>query len=174
MSFNRLIGVSIFLLGLSSSMAAGQGGSESRLENQVSANEVELSVDQEQLYQDIAGNLRCPTCVGVSVLDSSAGFSEQIKSSVKRQIQEGKTADSITEFFVDRYGPWILRAPPKEGFDLLAWLVPLILLILGPVVIWIAIWRRKHAFDTQGVRATEAILEEMELALQTLKSKRGN
>ena len=161
-------------MGLSGLVAVGQSEPESGQERQLSVNEVELSSEQEQLYQDIAGNLRCPTCVGVSVLDSSAGFSEQIKSSVKRQIQEGKSADFITEFFVDRYGPWILRAPPKEGFDLLAWLVPLILLILGPVVVWIVIWRRKQAFDTQGVRATEAILEEMELAIETLKRKRGN
>lgn len=63
-------------------------------------------------YQDVASDLRCPTCTGLSVLDSEAAFSIQIKNEVKEQLVAGKHKDEILKFFTDRYGPWILRAPP--------------------------------------------------------------
>ena len=35
---------------------------------------------KEELYREVAGELRCPTCTGLSVLDSDAPFSVQIKT----------------------------------------------------------------------------------------------
>ncbi len=130
-----------------------------------------LTPEQEALYRDVANNLRCPTCVGVSVLDSEAGFSVQIKDAVRRQVSEGKAPSEITAFFVERYGPWILRSPPKEGFDLIAWLVPIGLLLLGPLVVWGAVWRRKKEFDTHGIRSAGQIMAEMDSELRQLREK---
>ena len=36
----------------------------------------------------------------------------------------GKTDKEIKDFFVERYGVWILRAPPKKGFNLVLWILP--------------------------------------------------
>src|SRR5689334_3500058 len=88
--------------------------------------------DNDPYFRDVAKELRCPTCTGLSVLESDASFSVQIKDQVKEQIGLGKNKEQIVSYFVDRYGPWILREPPKQGFNLLAWLVPSLLLCLGP------------------------------------------
>ncbi len=125
--------------------------------------------ENKQFFKDVAGELRCPTCTGLSVLESDAGFSIQIKDQVKEQIEAGKSKDDILEFFVERYGPWILREPPKQGFNAIAWIVPILLLVVGPIAVWAFVWRRRVQITTFGVRSNEEIIEEMQFALGRLK-----
>ncbi|SME97602.1 cytochrome c-type biogenesis protein [Pseudobacteriovorax antillogorgiicola] len=124
--------------------------------------------DNDLNFKDVAGELRCPTCTGLSVLDSDAKFSVQIKDQVKEQMEKGRSKDEILEFFVERYGPWILREPPKEGFNIVAWIVPIAMLFLGPIIIWASVWRKKVTVDTFGVRSDEKIVEEMKSALERM------
>ncbi len=131
------------------------------------------SRDNDINFRDVAKELRCPTCTGLSVLESDASFSVQIKDQVHEQMKLGKSKDEIVKYFVERYGPWILREPPKEGFNLLAWGVPIALLIGGPILIWLLIWRRKVQFNAHGVRSTEALIKEMHDRLQLMKEKKG-
>ena len=41
-------------------------------------------------------------------------------------LAEGRTREEILDYFVDRYGPDILAAPPKSGANLLAWILPIV------------------------------------------------
>ncbi|HET9235677.1 MAG TPA: cytochrome c-type biogenesis protein [Oligoflexus sp.] len=129
--------------------------------------------DNDIYFRDVAKELRCPTCTGLSVLESDASFSVQIKDQVHEQMKLGKSKDEIIKYFVERYGPWILREPPKEGFNLLAWGVPIALLIGGPILIWLLVWRRKVQFNAHGVRSTEALIKEMHDRLLLMKEKKG-
>jgi cytochrome c-type biogenesis protein CcmH/NrfF len=97
--------------------------------------EEKFNPQKQEDFDDIAGHLRCPTCTGLSVLDSDAPFSVQIKNEVKEQLAAGKSRDDIMAFFTDRYGAWILRAPPVKGFFVFAWIVPILLLLVGPLLI---------------------------------------
>jgi len=126
----------------------------------------------DRLFKDVAGDLRCPTCQGLSILDSDASFSVQIKDLVKKKLDEGATRDEVLSFFVDRYGPWILREPPKTGFNLFAWVFPVALMLIGPPLIWFFVWRRRRVVGAQGVRSTEAIMTEMEERLAQLRKGR--
>ena len=119
-------------------------------------------------FKDVAGELRCPTCTGLSVLDSDAKFSVQIKDQVKEQMDKGRSKEEILEFFVERYGPWILREPPKEGFNVIAWIIPIAMLFLGPIIIWALVWRNKVTVETFGVRSNEDIVAEMKDALEKM------
>jgi cytochrome c-type biogenesis protein CcmH/NrfF len=125
--------------------------------------------DNNLQFRDIAKELRCPTCTGLSVLESDATFSVQIKNQVKEQMQLGKNKKEVIDYFVDRYGPWIMREPPKKGFNLLAWLVPTALLCLGPIAIWLLVWKRRIHVNNQGVRANEPIIAEMQQRLLEMK-----
>jgi len=80
--------------------------------------------DLERRVQEITDQLRCPTCQALSVKDSDASFSVQIREKVRRMVEEGQSDDDIKGYFVARYGEWILRAPKKEGFGLVLWLLP--------------------------------------------------
>jgi len=91
----------------------------------------------EQQVRVISHKLRCPTCQSMSVKDSEAGLSLNMKAMVKEQLIQGKSEEEILQFFVDRYGEWILREPSKTGFNLLLWTLPGVLLVLAFIgVIW--------------------------------------
>lgn len=124
-------------------------------------------------FRDIAKEFRCPTCTGLSVLESDAGFSVQIKEQVQEQLNLGKSHDQIINYFVERYGAWILREPPVKGFNALAWIVPITLLCLGPILIWLLVWKRHVKADSHGLRSSTVILEEMQQNLQRLKRENG-
>lgn len=126
-----------------------------------------------QEFRDVAGELRCPTCTGLSVLESDAKFSVQIKDIVLEKVNEGKSKDEILQYFTERYGPWILRAPPKSGVNLVAWGVPLALLTVGPLLVWLLVWRRKKVVVDFKVRATDDIINEMNQRIDSLKSAVG-
>ena len=114
------------------------------------------SVFQDQ-FRDVASDLRCPTCVGLSVLESDAPFSKQIKDEVTSQLKAGKSHEEILTFFTERYGPWILRVPPKTGVSILAWAIPLAVLLAGPLAVWFLVWRRRD--DLAGVEAVKPLEE---------------
>ena len=133
----------------------------------------ELQGEQYRQFLDAADELRCPTCAGLSVLESDAAFSNQIKDIVREKVKEGASKDQIMEYFTERYGPWILRAPPTEGFHILAWLIPFSMLGLGPPLLWFFVWRRKKIPETAGVRATEEIEAEMKERLESLRHQQG-
>src|SRR6202000_2846969 len=50
---------------------------------------------------------------------------------LQKMIDEGKSEDVILATFVAKYGKPVLSAPPKTGFDLTAWLMPLLASLIG-------------------------------------------
>jgi cytochrome c-type biogenesis protein CcmH/NrfF len=139
--------------------------------NQASSQDV-----NQDAFRDVSSDLRCPTCTGLSVLDSDAPFSVQIKNEVKEQLASGKDKDAILKFFTERYGPWILRAPPKEGVHLLAWLLPFGALLIGPLLIWLFFWaRRSKQSETEVVaRPVDEIVVEMHSRLDEMRRSDGD
>ena len=128
-----------------------------------------LTAEQKKVFDQASNNLRCPTCTGLSILQSDAPFSLQIRKAVIEQVSMGKNYDEIIKFFTERYGLWILREPPTEGFHFLAWFIPLSILLLGPFFIWFFIWRKRAHISTFGIRATQDIADEFHKKLAELK-----
>ena len=136
----------------------------------------DLGLDKKEmeLYKDIAYQLRCPTCTGLSVLESDAQFSLQIRDAVREQVLEGKSKQEILDFFTVRYGLWILREPPKEGFHLIAWLIPLAILLLGGALIWMFLWRKRIQPDrAEVITPTHELKQQMQSELAALRGQQG-
>jgi cytochrome c-type biogenesis protein CcmH len=96
---------------------------------------------------DLEAELVCPTCE--TTLDqSSSPIAQRMKAYIRGRIAEGATADQIKSELVDEFGRGVLATPPREGFDLLAWLLPLGGLAVGAVVVAGLAWswsRRRPA-----------------------------
>lgn len=81
--------------------------------------------DQVQnLAYRIGLKLRCPVCQGLSVADSTSAAAVSIQLWVRRLVAAGYDEQQIREFFVERYGEWILLEPETRGINLLIWLGP--------------------------------------------------
>jgi cytochrome c-type biogenesis protein CcmH len=110
----------------------------------------------EQRVQTITDALRCPTCQAISVKDSEAGFSVEIRDKVKRMVEEGQTDDQIKSYFVSRYGEWILRYPSPKGVGLIVWVLPIAALVgAGAAIGWMIVRRGKKAHS--GSDRTSAV-----------------
>lgn len=110
--------------------------------------------------REISDGLRCPTCQSISVNDSEAAFSRQIRGKVRRMLQEGQDEQQIWAFFESRYGEWILRAPKKEGLGLVLWLLPG--LLIAGVGAWIAFNVYKLTSTTHAAAADTQPLAKAE------------
>jgi cytochrome c-type biogenesis protein CcmH len=59
--------------------------------------------------------------------------SESLGRELRLSIEGGKPDQEILTAFSDEYGPTILAAPTTKGFNLIVWIVPFALLVLGVV-----------------------------------------
>ena len=88
---------------------------------------------------DLEAEIVCPTCK--TTLDqSSSPIAQRMKAFIRARIAAGDSAAQIKAQLVDQFGPAVLAEPPKKGFDLLAWLLPLAALAVGAVVVAALAW----------------------------------
>ncbi|KFE66677.1 cytochrome c-type biogenesis protein [Hyalangium minutum] len=90
---------------------------------------------KEARVQKLGKALRCAVCQGVSIADSPASMARAQLDTVRELVAEGKTDEEIVEYFVERYGEWVLLEPPKHGFNWIVWLGPLALVAGGLFII---------------------------------------
>lgn len=89
----------------------------------------------EARVQKLGKELRCAVCQGVSIADSPASMARAQLDMVRELVSQGKSDQEIIDYFVARYGEWVLLEPTREGFNWLVWLGPLLLVAGGAFVI---------------------------------------
>lgn len=92
----------------------------------------------------VAAQLRCPVCQGLSIQDSPSELSQQGRTLVRDQLRAGKTPEEVKAYFVSRYGEWILLEPKPQGFNLLVYALPALLVVggIGAIVLLVRRWTR--------------------------------
>lgn len=93
---------------------------------------------------DLEGEVMCPVC-NTTLDQSSSPEARRIKALIAARIAAGDSKSEIKDLLVAEYGPSILAAPPKKGFNLLAWLLPIALLLGGAVALGVLAWRWSHS-----------------------------
>ncbi len=89
---------------------------------------------------ELEGEIMCPVC-GTTIDQSDAPVAQQMKMFIRRQIAAGDSKGEIEDALVAAFGEEVLAAPPKEGFNLLAWVLPLLGVALAVPAIGYAAWR---------------------------------
>ncbi len=114
------------------------------------------SVDEKTVH-DIAAQLRCVVCQSLSVADSPSETANQMRGVIRERLAAGETPEQIVTYFVDKYGQWILLAPPREGFNMLVWVAPFVALAVGLVVVALTLgrWRRRAAAVSASATAPD-------------------
>ena len=84
-----------------------------------------------------------------------AGPCDTAKAELKEiadRLGKGESDDQIFQAAVQEYGPTVLIEPPKKGFDLLAWVMPIALPIVAVLLVWglVARWRERSALAPAG------------------------
>ena len=92
---------------------------------------------------DIENALICPACFAeaMSVAACQDSTAQQIKEDIRRKLALGQTKEQIIKTYVDQYGEKILTSPPKKGFNLMAWVIPFLGIVMGGALIYLALSR---------------------------------
>ena len=87
----------------------------------------------------------CPVCAGETLAQSDSPAAAQVKRFIQARIAAGDTRSEIKDKLVAEYGTRILAAPPKHGFDLLAWVLPLIGVVAAAGILGLLAWHWSRA-----------------------------
>lgn len=104
----------------------------------------------EDTVREIAAQLRCVVCQSLSVADSPSETAHQMREIIRERLAAGETPEQVTAYFVEKYGLWILLAPPRQGFNLLVWVLPFVGLGIGLVVVAVLVRRWSRHAHTAG------------------------
>ncbi len=93
----------------------------------------------------------------------SCGRSDAMRSRIETMIGQGSSKDGIINAFVDQYGEIILSAPTRKGFNLVAYIAPMTVFILGVLVVIFLIrrWRSSGQEEGEDASLSPALDKEM-------------
>ena len=90
---------------------------------------------QQALYETITNEVRCLVCQNQTIADSTAPLAADLRREIRKKITNGLSEAEIKDFLVDRYGNYILYKPRFKSWNILLWLAPAGLLIIGFVAL---------------------------------------
>jgi cytochrome c-type biogenesis protein CcmH len=95
---------------------------------------------------DVEDEVMCPVCGTPLALATEAPQAERQRELVERLIADCRSKEQIKSRLVAEFGEEVLAQPDDEGFDLAAWVVPGLAVLLGGAGVVIAAlrWRRQR------------------------------
>jgi cytochrome c-type biogenesis protein CcmH len=108
-------------------------------------------------YIGIQTELMCPTCKGERLDMSTAPAANRVRAFLVKAHAEGLSKKQVEDRLVAQFGPQVLAAPPKSGFGLLAWILPVVAILAG---IALAIWIARRWLRTRGSGADAGAIGE--------------
>src|SRR5713101_7742600 len=99
-----------------------------------------LASEQHPTLLELEGEIMCPTCH--TTLDQSNSLeARRIEAFIAHRIRVGDSKSEIKAKLVAQFGESILAAPPRRGFDLLAWWLPIVGVLGAGVIVGVSAWR---------------------------------
>ena len=111
--------------------------------------------EQKPTLDELERELICPTCQTTLEL-SNAPVADRMRAFIRERIAAGDTKSEIKAALVEQFGEAVLAAPPKKGFNLLAWVLPLAgaALALGLLAFALVRWSRVRPEAAEPVAAS--------------------
>lgn len=110
-----------------------------------------LGSEQHPTLEELETEVICPTCHTLLALSSSP-VANQIRDFIRARIAAGDTRSEIKDALVVEFGEGVLAAPPKRGFNLLAWLLPLVGIAVAATTVGVLArrWARSGRQEQRG------------------------
>jgi len=85
-----------------------------------------LAAPAQTTLPDVEDEVMCPVC-GTPLNLAQAPQADRERAFIRALIARGATKEQIKRRLVEQYGPRVLATPRRSGFDLAAYLVPILL-----------------------------------------------
>jgi cytochrome c-type biogenesis protein CcmH/NrfF len=97
---------------------------------------------------DLEDEVMCPIC-GTLLELANSPQAERQRAFIGRLVNEGKSKEEIEDALVAEYGREVLATPEGSGFDLSAYLVPIVAFVVAILALALGLrrWRRAGRHD---------------------------
>jgi cytochrome c-type biogenesis protein CcmH len=131
------------------------------LRSQVASSSATAPADTalDRQVREVASLLRCPVCLNLSVQDSPSELARDMRDVVRDHLARGETEQQVIDYFIQRYGEWVLMKPPAHGVSLLVWLLPAIMVIGGGALV-VTVVQRWMRNSVSRAKTAEDVPEE--------------
>lgn len=115
--------------------------------------------DQQRALR-IERTLACPQCTAVALDVCDQDICKDMRAIIQEKIVAGDSDEQIRQYFVARYGSRVLLAPPKNGRNAVAWLMPFLGLAAGGIAVYFFLRAsRRSTHESALTRETDLALE---------------
>lgn len=126
------------------------------------ADQAELDAREARL----ATQLRCVVCQNQTVAESNAPLAADMRSEIRKQLENGRSDQQVIDFFEQRYGSFVHYRPPFRPATWLLWGAPFLFGLCGLALLFRVLRRRNrepHAqplSDEQRAQARRLLNED--------------
>ena len=95
-------------------------------------------------FEELEESLTCQCGCGLTVHSCNhlqCDSAMPLRAEIRAQMATGKDKNGILAYFADKYGEKILSSPIASGFNVLAWVTPFLLLLVGGVFLGLTLMR---------------------------------
>jgi cytochrome c-type biogenesis protein CcmH len=103
--------------------------------------------EQEVLFRTLTAELRCPKCQNNNLADSNASIAKDMRQKTYNMVIEGQNEDQIVDYWIDRFGNFVLYKPPVTLGTAILWVGPGLFVLFGGLII-VRNSRRKVSVET--------------------------
>ena len=122
------------------------------------------SAQQEFLYNDLIGELRCLVCANQSLSDSNSDLAKDLRGKVHDMVRGGRSRDQIIDYMVARYGEYVLYRPLFSRANFFLWFAPFITVLAGLAFIFVMAAgksrRQPVPYSTEQLQKARALLKD--------------
>ena len=139
-----------------------------------------LAITPEEMLDDpkleararaLSKQLRCLVCQNQSIDDSDADLARDLRIEVRRQINAGRSDETIIDQIRQKYGDYVLFNPPLDRGTVFLWLAPIGFVGLAVLIIVLA-RRNLHTLASPDLGASDRA--RIEAMLVTRSSANSN
>lgn len=127
---------------------------------------------KDALQRELEYEIMAPCCYGSPVGDHDSPAAIQVKAQIGQLISEGKTREEILDMYVAIYGERILASPRAQGFNVMAYVMPPLFLLLGGLLLVYAINQMKTSVPptapTKRKSYSDEFFQKIEKEMQEL------
>lgn len=113
------------------------------------------SRSEEQRYQNLTAELRCPKCQNQNIADSNSPISKDMRNAVYQMMLDGASNEEIVESLVDRFGEFVKYKPDLDSRTFMLWATPAIAVLGGFLLVAGVAVRSRRAGKTEPALSTE-------------------
>ena len=107
-------------------------------------------------FQKLEKQFLCVDGCGMALENCTNATAKQMRGDLIEMIDEGANESEIQSYMVSIYGYEVLREPPRQGFNLIVWVLPFAAVVFGGVFVFMVVnrWvfsRKVNREDTVAV-----------------------